>query len=86
MPHAEVAMQLCAVAEALHAEVEVASPRCARAAEVEVESPLCAVAAMVELSLDADAAEVELPLHAEAAFSREALKRCRTVDCWHCYP
>ena len=81
MPRAEVAVQLRAVAEALHAEVVVASLRRAVAA-----SPLRAVAAMVELSLHADAAEVELPLHAEPAFSREAWKRCRTADCQHCYP
>ena len=84
MPRAEVVVQLRAVAEALHAEVVVASLR--RAVAAEVESPLRAVAAMVELSLHADATEVELPMHAEPAFSREAWKRCRTSDCQHCYP
>ena len=84
MPRAEVAVQLRAVAEALHAEVVVASLR--RAVAAEVASPLRAVAAMVELSLHADATEVELPMHAEPAFSREAWKRCRTSDCQHCYP
>ena len=98
MPRAEVAVQLRAVAEALHAEEVVVSLRRAVAAEVEsplraleamvaeVESPLRAVAAMVELSLHADATEVELPMHAEPAFSREAWKRCRTADCRRCYP
>ena len=84
MPRAEVVVQLRAVAEALNAEVVVASLR--RAVAAEVESPLRAAAAMVELSLHADGAEVELPLHEEVAFSREALKRCRTADCQHCYP
>ena len=50
--------------------------------------------ALVKLPRRAEAAVMELPRHAEAAYaprwleacSQEALKRCRTADCRRCYP
>jgi hypothetical protein len=63
LPRAEVAVQLRAVAEALHAEAVVkALLRHALAAEVESQRR-----AVVKLPLRAEAAMVELPLHAEPA-------------------